>query len=260
MSGLSWCRAHSSASTLLRGSQLAHQFAVNLSAGCGPLRHFQLHSSLACAAGSGSTAARCTLLHSCAHLQPSYLNQQLDTAVLRCRHEPYNFKVDVYSFSMIAYQLFEYCPPFAGMDPVEAARQAALHNKRPEFNKLNEKTPVMQVGCRFAWTDAGVGVWYTVAANSVERLSCSAVWWSASEGHNCPLWFISAVQVPSGGQQHSCLSLLCTADAGCLLCGSVSPCLSWAAVHLSKLIIFDGTADPHELANCCCQQAHLSWI
>lgn len=61
------------------------------------------------------------------------------------RHEPYNFKVDVYSFSMIAYQLFEYCPPFAGMDPVEAARQAALHNKRPEFNKLNEKSPVMQI-------------------------------------------------------------------------------------------------------------------
>jgi tRNA A-37 threonylcarbamoyl transferase component Bud32 len=60
------------------------------------------------------------------------------------RHEPYNFKVDVYSFSMIAYQLFEHCPPFAGMDPVEAARQAALHERRPDFRKLAERTPIMQ--------------------------------------------------------------------------------------------------------------------
>ena len=54
------------------------------------------------------------------------------------RHEPYNFKVDVYSFSMIAFQLLEHCPPFAGMDPVEAAKQAALHDRRPAFNKLND--------------------------------------------------------------------------------------------------------------------------
>ena len=93
---------------------------------------------------------------------------------MRCRHEPYNFKVDVYSFSMIAYQLFEYCPPFAGMDPVEAARQAALHNKRPEFNKLNEKTPAMQVGCSVTWSDTEGGEGTPVAANAVERLSCSA--------------------------------------------------------------------------------------
>jgi len=49
------------------------------------------------------------------------------------RHEPYNNRVDVYSFSMIAYQLFEHLPPFAGIDPVEAARQAALFDRRPEF-------------------------------------------------------------------------------------------------------------------------------
>lgn len=54
------------------------------------------------------------------------------------RHEPYNFKVDVYSFSMIAFQLFEHCPPFAGMDPVEAAKHAALHDRRPAFNRLND--------------------------------------------------------------------------------------------------------------------------
>lgn len=63
------------------------------------------------------------------------------------RHEPYNFKVDVYSFSMIAFQLFEHCPPFAGMDPVEAAKHAALHDRRPAFHKLNDTTapyPVSQ--------------------------------------------------------------------------------------------------------------------
>ena len=36
------------------------------------------------------------------------------------RHEPYNNKVDVYSYSMILYQLFEHMPPFSGTDPVEA--------------------------------------------------------------------------------------------------------------------------------------------
>ena len=52
------------------------------------------------------------------------------------RHEPYNYKVDVYSFSMIAYQLFEHVPPFAGEDPVEAARQAALFDRRPPLHVL----------------------------------------------------------------------------------------------------------------------------
>ena len=101
------------------------------------------------------------------------MNQQLDFLVSRCRHEPYNFKVDVYSFSMIAYQLFEYCPPFAGMDPVEAARQAALHNKRPEFNKLNEKTPVMQVGCSVDSFDTGAGVG-TLWQQMLWRVLCPA--------------------------------------------------------------------------------------
>lgn len=53
------------------------------------------------------------------------------------RHEPYNNKVDVYSYSMILYQLFEHMPPFSGTDPVEAARQAALFDKRPQFHALS---------------------------------------------------------------------------------------------------------------------------
>lgn len=49
------------------------------------------------------------------------------------RHEPYNQKVDVYSFAMIIYQLFETEVPFAGQDPVDAARQAAMLCTRPGF-------------------------------------------------------------------------------------------------------------------------------
>lgn len=52
--------------------------------------------------------------------------------------------MDVYSFSMIAYSLFEHCQPFAGMDPVEAARQSALYDKRPQLMKLGGKSPNMQ--------------------------------------------------------------------------------------------------------------------
>ena len=50
-------------------------------------------------------------------------------------------QVDVYSFSMILYQLFEHTPPFAGVDPVEAARQAALYDKRPNLMQLGESRP-----------------------------------------------------------------------------------------------------------------------
>jgi len=52
------------------------------------------------------------------------------------RHEPYNSSVDVYSYSMIMFQLFEFQPPFSGMDPIEAARQAALYDLRPQFIAL----------------------------------------------------------------------------------------------------------------------------
>ena len=47
----------------------------------------------------------------------------------------------MYSFSMILYQLFEHTPPFAGVDPVEAARQAALYDKRPNLMQLGEQRP-----------------------------------------------------------------------------------------------------------------------
>ncbi|KAK9810812.1 hypothetical protein WJX73_009202 [Symbiochloris irregularis] len=59
-------------------------------------------------------------------------------------HEPYNSLVDVYSFSMIMYQLFEQCAPFAGMDPVEAARLASK-GKRPHLSKLASSDAVMKV-------------------------------------------------------------------------------------------------------------------
>lgn len=60
-------------------------------------------------------------------------------------HEPYNSLVDVYSFSMIMYQLFEQCAPFAGMDPVDAARLASK-GRRPTLSKLASKDAVMKVG------------------------------------------------------------------------------------------------------------------
>lgn len=58
------------------------------------------------------------------------------------RHEPYNLKVDVYSFAMIIFQLFETTPPYAGQDPVEAARSAAMLGARPTFPPRRNLTPV----------------------------------------------------------------------------------------------------------------------
>ncbi|BDA49507.1 Integrin-linked protein kinase 1 [Coccomyxa sp. Obi] len=53
------------------------------------------------------------------------------------RHEPYNTKVDVYAFSMIAYELFEGAIPFGHLHPVEAARRAAMNHARPTWGKFN---------------------------------------------------------------------------------------------------------------------------
>lgn len=55
-------------------------------------------------------------------------------------HEPYNTKVDVYSFAMICYQLFEGHLPFEGSDAVSAAKHAAMHKQRPTFSPLNSNS------------------------------------------------------------------------------------------------------------------------
>lgn len=44
--------------------------------------------------------------------------------------------MDVYSFGMIMYTMFEHQLPFAGTDSVAAARQAALNAGRPDFVQL----------------------------------------------------------------------------------------------------------------------------
>jgi hypothetical protein len=67
------------------------------------------------------------------------------TFPLPCRHEPYNLKVDVYSFAMIIFQLFETTTPFHGHDPVDAARQAAMLGARPGFPPRRNLTPMTQV-------------------------------------------------------------------------------------------------------------------
>ena len=56
-------------------------------------------------------------------------------------HEPYNTSVDVYSFAMICFQLFEGCVPYEGIDAVQAAKSAAIHKERPKFTDLAGNTP-----------------------------------------------------------------------------------------------------------------------
>ena len=49
---------------------------------------------------------------------------------------------------MIAYQLFEGVPPFYTLDPVEAARAAALEHKRPQWG-ANKKGVVSVIVSKF---------------------------------------------------------------------------------------------------------------
>jgi len=51
------------------------------------------------------------------------------------RHEFYGPAVDVYAAAMIYYQLFSFKQPFAGLNPVEACRTAALENLRPKLGE-----------------------------------------------------------------------------------------------------------------------------
>jgi serine/threonine protein kinase len=60
-------------------------------------------------------------------------------------HEPYNSKVDVYSFAMICYQLFEQRMPFDGTDPIQAAKHAAMHKLRPHLEEMAPQTPNREV-------------------------------------------------------------------------------------------------------------------
>lgn len=53
------------------------------------------------------------------------------------RKEAFTTAVDVYSFGMICYHLFECCAPFASLDPEEAARVAS-EGKRPTWGKINQ--------------------------------------------------------------------------------------------------------------------------
>ena len=50
-----------------------------------------------------------------------------------------HLQVDVYAFSMIAYELFEGAIPFEHLHPVEAARRAAMNHARPVWGKASNR-------------------------------------------------------------------------------------------------------------------------
>lgn len=72
-------------------------------------------------------------------------------------HEPYNAKVDVYSFAMICYQLFEQQSPFTGIDAITAARSAAMQRARPSFQPLGPGNPIREVRSSLAHTRRATG-------------------------------------------------------------------------------------------------------
>lgn len=55
------------------------------------------------------------------------------------KHKPYNAKVDVYSFSMVLYQMLFKSKPLAQYDALRAAKLASLHNIRPQLPSLDDK-------------------------------------------------------------------------------------------------------------------------
>lgn len=60
------------------------------------------------------------------------------------RHQEYNTKVDVFSFAMILYEMFEGTPPFASEDAYMAAVHVAKEDRRPEFGAKTHYPDGMQ--------------------------------------------------------------------------------------------------------------------
>ena len=71
-------------------------------------------------------------------------------------HANTHTQVDVYSFAMICYQLFECVPPFWWQDPIEAARGAAMQHKRPTWGAVNRAKVVLSVSYFFGFVWTGV--------------------------------------------------------------------------------------------------------
>ena len=70
--------------------------------------------------------------------------------------ENYNTKVDVFSFAMILYEMFEGKPPFAGEDPYESAFYVARENRRPEFGSKTQYPDGMKELIMKCWSEFSV--------------------------------------------------------------------------------------------------------
>lgn len=64
------------------------------------------------------------------------------------RGEPFTGKADVFSFAMICYHLFEGLPPFGNVEPFEAARVAAMEERRPFWGAHNSFGQVVPMKMR----------------------------------------------------------------------------------------------------------------
>lgn len=71
-------------------------------------------------------------------------------------HESYNTKVDVFSFAMILYEMFEGAAPFASEDAYMAAKMVAEENKRPEFGLKTHYPDGMRELITRCWTEFAV--------------------------------------------------------------------------------------------------------
>lgn len=59
-------------------------------------------------------------------------------------HAMYDNKVDIFSFAMILFEMFEGHSPFDTVDPAEAARSVAKEGARPAFDPKVEYPPKMK--------------------------------------------------------------------------------------------------------------------
>ena len=88
-----------------------------------------------------------THTHTHTHTQAHTHTHSQVTALLTVNAVCLALQVDVYSFAMICYQLFECIPPFWWQDPIEAARGAAMQHKRPTWGAVNRAKVTVREPC-----------------------------------------------------------------------------------------------------------------
>ncbi|CAG9465309.1 unnamed protein product [Pedinophyceae sp. YPF-701] len=127
------------------------------------------------------------------------------------KHEPYNNKVDVYSFGMILYQLVEGVVPYYGTKPIQAAYDAAQRRYRPPWRVMHllpKGAQTLKVVSESCWhEDPGMRPTFEQIIDALEELV-------ATMADDNPSWLYQKYAPPDSASKKSKGSVRKSAEVG----------------------------------------------